>query len=61
MALICHCRVVSDGRVLAEIEAGACSVADVQDRCGAATRCGGCLTAVEALVSRATELTGASV
>jgi bacterioferritin-associated ferredoxin len=54
MALICHCRLVSDHRVLAEIEDGACSVADVQARCGAATRCGGCLPAVESLVSNAT-------
>jgi bacterioferritin-associated ferredoxin len=54
MALICHCRLVSDHRVLAEIEGGACSVADVQARCGAATRCGGCLSAVESLVAGAT-------
>jgi nitrite reductase (NADH) large subunit len=53
MALICHCRLVSDRRVLAEIEAGACSVAEVQERCGAATACGGCLPAVESLVSGA--------
>jgi bacterioferritin-associated ferredoxin len=54
MALICHCRLVSDHRVLAEIDDGACSVADVQARCGAATRCGGCLPAVESLVASAT-------
>jgi bacterioferritin-associated ferredoxin len=53
MAVICHCRLVSDRRVLAEIEAGACSLAEVQERCGAATRCGGCLPAVELLVERA--------
>jgi bacterioferritin-associated ferredoxin len=53
MALICHCRLVSDRRVLAEIEAGACSLAEVQERCGAATRCGGCRPAVELLVERA--------
>jgi bacterioferritin-associated ferredoxin len=54
MALICHCRLVSDRTVLAEIEGGASSVADVQARCGAATRCGGCLGAVESLVAKAT-------
>jgi bacterioferritin-associated ferredoxin len=53
MALICHCCLVSDRRVRAEIEAGACSVAEVQERCGAATRCGGCRPAVESLVARA--------
>jgi len=53
MALICHCRLVSDHRVLAEVEEGACSVAEVQARCGAATRCGGCLPAVELLVATA--------
>jgi bacterioferritin-associated ferredoxin len=62
MALICHCRRVSDRQVLAEVQAGACCLADVQERCGAATRCGGCLGAIESLVAKATvELAGAAV
>lgn len=59
MALICHCRLVSDRRVIAELEDGACTVEDVQARCGAATRCGGCLPAVEMLVAMCGQLVGA--
>ncbi len=51
MALICHCRLISDRQVIAEISSGACTVEDVQARCGAATRCGGCLPAIEMLVA----------
>ena len=54
MALLCHCRLVSDRRIIAELSEGATTVADVQARCGAATRCGGCLPAVELLVAAAT-------
>ena len=54
MALLCHCRLVSDRRIIAELSDGAMTVAEVQARCGAATRCGGCLPAVERLVSTAT-------
>jgi bacterioferritin-associated ferredoxin len=55
MALLCHCRLVSDRRIIAEVSDGATSVAEVQARCGAATRCGGCLPAIELLVAAATE------
>ena len=58
MALICHCRLVSDRRVVAELASGASTVEDVQARCGAATRCGGCLPALEALVAGATDAVG---
>jgi bacterioferritin-associated ferredoxin len=54
MALLCHCRLVSDRRIIAEVSDGATSVAEVQARCGAATRCGGCLPAIELLVAAAT-------
>jgi len=54
MALLCHCRLVSDRRIIAELSDGATSVAEVQARCGAATRCGGCLPAIEVLVAAAT-------
>ena len=53
MALLCHCRLVSDRRIIAELSEGATTVADVQARCGAATRCGGCLPAIELLVATA--------
>ena len=54
MALLCHCRLVSDRRIIAELSDGATSVAEVQARCGEATRCGGCLPAVELLVAAVT-------
>src|SRR4051812_24737661 len=54
MALLCHCRLVSDRRILAELSDGATSVADVQRRCGAATGCGGCPPAREPLGGGAT-------
>jgi bacterioferritin-associated ferredoxin len=60
MALICHCRVVSDSRIVSELVSGACSVADVQARCGAATRCGGCLPALEALLEARTTTVAAA-
>jgi bacterioferritin-associated ferredoxin len=53
MALLCHCRLVSDRRIIAELSEGATTVAEVQARCGVATRCGGCLPAVELLVAAA--------
>ena len=55
MALICHCRLVSDRRIAEELADGACTLADVQERCGAATRCGGCIGAVELLVAAASD------
>ena len=48
---ICHCRGVTDGRVRGAIEDGACEPAEVGRRCGAGTRCGGCLPALEALLA----------
>jgi bacterioferritin-associated ferredoxin len=49
--VVCHCRVVSDRRVLAELADGACTVEDVRERCGATSKCGGCLPAIEMLVA----------
>jgi len=54
MALLCHCHVVPDRRVAAEIEAGAASVRDVGQACEAGTSCGGCVAAIEALLERMT-------
>ena len=49
--IVCHCRAVNDGRVRAEIEAGASCEADLGLRCGAGTGCGGCLPALERLLA----------
>jgi bacterioferritin-associated ferredoxin len=48
---ICHCRGVTDGRVRCAIEEGAREAAEVARRCGAGTRCGGCLPALQALLA----------
>jgi bacterioferritin-associated ferredoxin len=49
--IVCHCRVVSDKTIRAEIESGACTVGDVARRCGAATGCGGCRPTIGALLA----------
>ena len=43
----------------ADLADGASTVEDVQERCGAATRCGGCRPAIEMLVATAVEPVGA--
>ncbi|HWC10476.1 MAG TPA: (2Fe-2S)-binding protein [Acidimicrobiales bacterium] len=48
---VCHCRAVTDGRVRCAIEEGAREPAEVGRRCGAGTRCGGCLPALQALLA----------
>jgi nitrite reductase (NADH) large subunit len=50
VAIICHCEAVRDTTIVEAITAGACSVDDVRAVCGAATSCGGCVSAVETLV-----------
>jgi bacterioferritin-associated ferredoxin len=52
MALLCHCHVVSDHFVEEAIWRGANTAAEVADHCGAGSRCGGCLPAIEALLER---------
>ena len=49
--IVCHCRAVNDGRVRAEIESGARCEDDLARRCGAGSRCGGCLPALERLLA----------
>jgi bacterioferritin-associated ferredoxin len=49
--IVCHCLVVSDRRIRAEIESGARTDDDVAFRCGAGARCGGCRPAIDALLA----------
>jgi bacterioferritin-associated ferredoxin len=51
--IVCHCQVVSDRTIRAEIESGARTVGDVARRCGAGTgaRCGACRPTIEALLA----------
>jgi bacterioferritin-associated ferredoxin len=49
--IVCHCHVVSDKTIRAEIESGACTVGDLARRCGAGTCCGGCRPTIGALLA----------
>jgi bacterioferritin-associated ferredoxin len=48
---VCHCRAVTDGAVRASIEAGACTLTDLAERCGAGSRCGGCRQVLQQLLA----------
>ncbi len=48
---VCYCRGVTDRCVRGAIEDGAREPAEVGRRCGAGTRCGGCLPALQALLA----------
>ena len=52
MAVLCHCVVVSDHGVADAVARGAVSLTEVQAHCGAGTRCGGCVGAIEAALDR---------
>ena len=49
--IVCHCAVVSDRRIRREVDAGALSVDEVVDACGAGARCGACRPTIGMLVA----------
>jgi bacterioferritin-associated ferredoxin len=49
--IVCHCQVVSDRRIRAEIEDGATTVDEIVDRCGAGARCGSCRPTISVLLA----------
>ncbi len=49
--VVCHCHVVSDKALRDEIASGAFDADDLAERCGAGSRCGGCIPVVEAIVA----------
>lgn len=51
MAIVCHCEAVRERTIVKAIHRGATTLADVQDSCAAATRCGGCIPAVLELLA----------
>jgi bacterioferritin-associated ferredoxin len=49
--IVCHCRAVRDEEIRTEVRLGAETVELVATRCGATTKCGGCLPVVEAIIA----------
>lgn len=49
--IVCHCHAVRAEEIRTEVRLGAETVEVVGARCGAGTRCGGCIPAVEAVVA----------
>jgi bacterioferritin-associated ferredoxin len=49
--IVCHCQVVGDRRIRAEIAAGARTVDEIGERCGAGTCCGSCRPTIGVLLA----------
>ena len=50
--MVCHCEAVNDVVIRDEIAAGALDPEALAARCGAGSRCGGCVTVVERLLAQ---------
>ncbi len=50
MAIVCLCNRVSDRRVRRCVDAGADTVEQVGDACGAGTTCGGCHDTIDDII-----------
>ena len=55
--IVCFCRGLSESDLRAVMAAGACTVDDVSNACGAATDCGSCRIVVEDVVAEASGAT----
>jgi bacterioferritin-associated ferredoxin len=51
MAIVCHCEAVRERTIQRAIRHGATTLEDVQEACGAATRCGGCEPIVRSMLA----------
>ncbi|HSP03691.1 MAG TPA: (2Fe-2S)-binding protein [Acidimicrobiales bacterium] len=49
--IVCHCHAVRAEEIRTEVRLGAETVEVVGARCGAGTRCGGCIPALEAVIA----------
>lgn len=49
--IVCHCRAVRAEEIRTEVRLGAETVEVVGARCGAGTKCGGCIPAVAAVIA----------
>jgi bacterioferritin-associated ferredoxin len=48
--IVCHCRAVSDRTIGDQVAAGATSIDELSERCGAGSDCGGCHRRLERLL-----------
>lgn len=51
MVLVCHCNTVRAEEIRSEVRLGATTPEMVALRCGAGSRCGGCISAVEVVIA----------
>lgn len=51
--IVCVCRVLGEGTIRAQIDAGAFSVEELAAACGAGTECGGCRAMLERMIEEA--------
>jgi len=51
--IVCHCKRVQSSTIETVIAAGAACSEDVSNLCGAGTRCGSCLSTIDALLEAA--------
>ena len=49
--VVCHCKAVTDRTIRSAVEGGAASCAEIALRCGAGSRCGGCVETIESLLA----------
>jgi len=56
--IVCHCRGVSERRILEVIREGCATACAVADACGAGSGCGGCVPLVCELVEAELEMGG---
>ncbi|MBM36593.1 MAG: NAD(P)H-nitrite reductase [Acidimicrobiaceae bacterium] len=47
--VVCHCLAINDATIRDLLEAGALSVEEIANRCGAGTECGACVEQVRRL------------
>jgi bacterioferritin-associated ferredoxin len=52
--IVCHCEVVNDRAIRAEVALGAATADEIGERCGAGTRCGSCRPTIGALLAALT-------
>jgi bacterioferritin-associated ferredoxin len=50
--LVCHCNGVTERRVRAAVQSGACTLRDVARSCGAGASCGGCRPEIARILSQ---------